>query len=119
MAKSVLLVDDDPDLICLLTYLFNDAGISVVAAKSLAELKRKPTEAVLCDRALLDINLGAFEPSGIDVYNWLKSISFPGKIIFFTGHGRWHPEVVRALALPGVEVLEKPSGHSELLKLVA
>jgi DNA-binding NtrC family response regulator len=116
--KSVLVVDDDKGLIFLMSILFGDAGLSVVTASSLSEVQSKFAEASRCQLAILDINLGPNEPTGIDVYLFLKKSEFAGEVVFFTGHARWHPEVVRALEFPGVKVVEKPCPSSHLLRLV-
>ena len=71
-----------------------------------------------CGLALLDINLGAGVPSGLDAYRWLKDNGFPGRTVFLTGHARSHPLVREARELTHVQVLSKPIESAVLLALV-
>jgi DNA-binding response OmpR family regulator len=66
---------------------------------------------------LLDVNLGAGQPSGIDAYRWLREHSFPGRIVFLTGHATTSPEVIAARS-HGQTVLEKPIDIVKLGALV-
>ncbi|MFL5351015.1 response regulator [Archangium sp.] len=115
----VLVLEDDGDLRSILCELLSLSGADVcVSAGSLEELRRKGPEALGCGLALLDINLGAGVPSGLDAYRWLQDNAFPGKTVFLTGHARSHPLVREALELESVQVLSKPIGSGALLALV-
>jgi FixJ family two-component response regulator len=67
--------------------------------------------------AILDVNLGADRPNGVDAFNWLKEQGFQGNVLFFTGHARNSPQVLRALN-KGVEILEKPIDPGRLISSV-
>ncbi len=114
----VLILDDDTDLTVLMVELFRQVGVHGVVAHSLRDLQCRKTEALLCPLAILDINLGSDEPNGLDVYHWLEDNHFSGKIIFFTGHARFHPLVQEVARLPDVQVVDKPTDIDELLSLV-
>jgi DNA-binding response OmpR family regulator len=118
VAKSVLVVDDDADLRTVLCDLFDSYGARCTGVGSLNELKNLVADGRLpFDLAILDVNLGAGQPSGVDAYRWLRERSFSGQILFLTGHGRSFPGVAEARAL-GVKVLEKPVAIDDLVKLL-
>ena len=76
------------------------------------------SEALRCDLALIDVNLGADLPNGLDAFAWLRAHDFQGRVVFLTGHARTHPLVERAHDLDGVPVLEKPVTLDTLLALL-
>ena len=117
---KVLIVEDDKDLAS--TYnqvfaLFSDC--KVVIAESLSVVEARREEALSCSVAILDINLGEGEPSGIDVYIWLRRSGFLGSVFFMTGHGRSHPLVAQAVAIGEATVLEKPFDIERLIQLIS
>ena len=115
----VLVLEDDEDLRSILCELLSLSGAEgCVSAGSLEELRRQGGEALGCGLALLDINLGAGVPSGLDAYRWLKDNGFPGRTVFLTGHARSHPLVRQTLELENVQVLSKPIASKVLLELV-
>jgi DNA-binding NtrC family response regulator len=113
MHKTVLVLDDDDDLRETLAELIELFGYRCVSAASLAQVVTQRDAALGCDLAILDINLGPGEPSGIDVYHWLKHEHFAGTVLFLTGHARNHP-LVRAACQVGARMLEKPISATEL-----
>lgn len=116
--KSVLLLEDNIDLRMMMCDLFDSCGARCVGVGSLQELKNLGANGGLSfDLAILDVNLGAGQPSGVDAYRWLRDQSFPGRILFMTGHGRSFPGVSDAHAV-GVEVLRKPVSVDDLLGLL-
>jgi DNA-binding response OmpR family regulator len=116
--KSVLLLDDDTDLRMIMCDLFDCYGARCVGVGSLDEMKSLVADGPLrFDLVILDVNLGAGQPSGVDACRWLRERSFSGQILFLTGHGRSFPGVAEARAL-GVKVLEKPVAVEALLNLL-
>ena len=61
-----------------------------------------------CDVALLDVNLGAGKPSGVDAYHWLRRSGYKGRICFLTGHARSHPDVSQVLSSDDAQLFVKP-----------
>jgi len=115
----VLLLDDDADVrmtVCELITLIT--GRSCIALASVADLQARRDEALACTHAILDINLGPQQPSGVDAYAWLKEQRFAGAITFLTGHAQAHPLVARAAALGEATVYRKPIGVDELLQII-
>jgi FixJ family two-component response regulator len=116
--SRVLLVDDDEDLVATMSELLSGAGAnSCVVARSLGEVQRQGSEALACEVAIVDVNLGNGQPSGLDVHRWLREQGFGGRTVFLTGHAQSHPLVVAAARLGGVIVLAKPIRTEELLRI--
>jgi FixJ family two-component response regulator len=115
----VLILDDDEDvrdaLTSLIAVLTRRACVSV---GSVGELMARRDEVAACGTAIIDINLGADSPSGIDAYKWLRREHFSGRIRFLTGHARNHPMVDEATRLGDATVHQKPIGATELEHLL-
>jgi ActR/RegA family two-component response regulator len=111
---TAALLDDDTDLLEILSELLQERGCRCLLARSVEELKALP-EVLTADVAVLDINLGSGQPSGIDAYDWLLSQDFAGRLLFLTGHAHAHPLVARAERLNRANVLDKPLDGEVLL----
>ncbi len=115
----VLVLEDDEDLRSLLCDLLVASGAErCVSVGSHAELVRQQEQALGCGLALLDVNLGAGKPSGLDAYHWLKEQGFAGRVVFLTGHARSHPLVRQARELTQALVLTKPVDAKDLIDLL-
>jgi FixJ family two-component response regulator len=88
-----------------------------VDAAGLGELRGQKAVLEQCETVILDINLGPGEPSGLDVYRWLREQGFAGRIVFLTGHAADHPLVSQAYRL-GAHVLQKPARIQRLLAAI-
>lgn len=117
--RRVLVLEDDDDLRGLLCELLQLSApeVHTVCVGSYAELLRRRDEALDCGLALLDVNLGAGVPSGLDAYRWLREHGFGGRTVFLTGHAHSHPLVREAYELTHVRVLSKPVDSDVLLAL--
>jgi DNA-binding NtrC family response regulator len=119
MVDKVLLLDDDADQIEVLALAISlFCGRTCVTARSYEELTRLADSALSCAVALLDINLGPQQPSGLDALRWLRGHDFKGRVWFLTGHARSHPLVARALAMGEARLVEKPIETDHLCMLV-
>jgi DNA-binding NtrC family response regulator len=119
MVERVLFVDDDDDLREVMQASLRALGVhGVVAAASLREVEQQRDEALTCQVAVVDINLGTNEPGGLDVYNWLSREGFAGSTVFLTGHGSNDPRVREAASLAGSRIASKPITVSELRRLL-
>lgn len=115
----ILLLDDDEDLLYALADLVRAiAPGELLLLRSVAELEAHGAEALACDLAILDINLGPHQPSGLDAHAWLTANGFGGRVIFLTGHAAAHP-LVGAAGRSGSRVLRKPFALDDLRKLLA
>jgi DNA-binding response OmpR family regulator len=115
--RRILIVEDDADLALLLGEPLTGAGAETCVAHSFDEVMSQAAEALNCELAILDVNLGASQPTGVDVSTWLRSQSFQGPVIFLTGHARSNPMVREAASVPGSRVLAKPIAAEELALL--
>lgn len=119
MMDAVLIVDDDEDLRAVTQDIFEALGVRhVVSAASLREVEERRDEVLACELAILDINLGSGQPSGVNVYEWLDREGFAGRIVFLTGHASDDPRVKAAASLAGSVVASKPLSVAELRELI-
>ena len=115
---SVVFLEDSRDLQRLMSLLLKaKLGIECICLSHVSELIERAAEVLRQDIAILDINLGPDEPSGIDAYNWLKENGFRGKILFLTGHAKSSPLVTKARG-SGIAVLEKPLKSETLVSTI-
>jgi len=117
--RSILLVDDDQALLDSLAMVVETMAAGVaIKARGLGDVQSQRDEAVACDSAIIDINLGLGEPTGVDVYRWLRSSGFGHKpITFLTGHAKTHPDIVEASRLGDCAVYSKPIDMDLFLKI--
>lgn len=115
----VLFVEDDDDLrelfVLLVTVLLERRSVGVSSYDELVALGK---EALKCEAAILDINLGPSRRSGIDAYVWLRQQGYRGRIAFLTGHASSHPLVVEADRLGDAEIFTKPIEPDQIRALV-
>jgi CheY-like chemotaxis protein len=114
----VLVLEDDDDLRAVMCDMLRiSCNAECIDVASFDDLLARRDEALACNSALLDVNLGSGMPSGIDAYQWLRDNGFGGNISFLTGHARNHPLVQQASEIADVRVLEKPIGVDALQQL--
>jgi DNA-binding response OmpR family regulator len=112
----VLLLEDDDDVRGVLAdWLVHFGRPNPLALASVDALKAARDEALGCELAILDVNLGTDQPSGVDALKWLRAEGFQGRVAFLTGHSSSSPLVCDA----GVPVLAKPLESSDLRALLA
>jgi two-component system, NtrC family, response regulator PilR len=113
-AARILIIDDEPDLVELVSLTVRRMGLHAEAAVNLAEAQRKTLleafDLVLCDMRLPDGN-------GLDFLEWLqqKRPGIPCAII--TAHGNIET-AVRALKVGAFDFLSKPLDLAALRKLI-
>jgi len=117
-AKILILEDDDDMRNALVDVLSTLLGWETLALGSFDELVQRREEALGCQLAMLDVNLGADQPNGVDALQWLLRQDFTGEIVFLTGHAQSDPLVQRALELGIATVMEKPIGLPQLSALL-
>lgn len=115
----VLFVEDSDDLRKTFVELLTDAlGRPCVGVSSYQEAVALGNDVLGCSAAILDINLGPGQPSGIDVYRWLRHTGFAGRIVFLTGHASTHPLVIEAMRIGDAEILSKPIDFDQIRLMV-
>lgn len=112
---AILILDDDHEMLeSLADFARPLSSRDCVTVGSYAELTALAPRLGEFAVAILDINLGAGRPNGIDAYRWLMDARFVGRMYFLTGHARSHPLVEEARRLGNVEIIEKPAGIGTL-----
>lgn len=113
--RSILVVDDDPEMRALLLDVLRNEGYDVVDAKD-------GTEAVLALRArrfdliLMDKNMPG--PSGLDLLPGFRRVCPDSKIIMMTAFGDV-PSYIEAVEKGAAEYLFKPFRMEELKAAIA
>lgn len=115
----VLFVEDSDDLretfVELITVV---VGRRCIGAGSYREVVALGNTVLGCSAAILDINLGPGQPSGIDVYQWLRRVGYAERIVFLTGHASTHPLVIEAARIGDAEILAKPVNLEQIRVMV-
>ncbi len=115
----VLVLDDDKDLRTVMSDLFLVLGADeCILADSVAALEKNRERLKNFSVAILDVNLGRDQPTGVDAYKWLRGIGYDGKVAFLTGHAATHPLVLEASHLSDAEVIQKPASLDRLEALL-
>jgi DNA-binding NtrC family response regulator len=118
-ARSILILDDDEDLRDVLSTtvqeVFRWDCMSVGSVRALIDLGSRALAASL---AIIDINLGLEQPSGLDAFAWLREKRFGGRIVFLTGHAASHPLVDMAQREQLASIYQKPLTIVELGQLL-
>ncbi len=118
--STVLIVDDDDDLReTLAEFLLTQGVRRCITATSLSDVASRAEAVLAADLAILDVNLGDYQSTGVDVCRWLRERGFAAPIVFLTGHAASDPRVVQASAMPDTRVLSKPVTVEVIAKLVA
>lgn len=119
MRSKVVFLDDSADLRELMADIINiKLDKDCLCFARLSDFENQIEAILSADLAILDINLGPNEPTGIDAYHWLKQKNFKGAVVFLTGHARANPMIVEMAKL-GIPVLEKPIESLKLLSIIA
>lgn len=115
MSHSALLLDDDDDLRETLAEVLRETcQLECIAVASVGSMIAEADRVLRCETALIDINLGEGEPSGLDAYRWLLDHGFTGRIIFLTGHAATHGAVRDLIDSGAAGVLQKPTSVARL-----
>ena len=114
-ASSVLVVDDEPDLLTLYELTLLREGLEVETASSVAQarevLQSRVFRAVISDMRLPD-------GTGLDLLQWLEASGRPEKVIVVTAYGS--PEnAVTALKAGAFDYLTKPVDLRQFRAVVA
>jgi DNA-binding NtrC family response regulator len=116
---GILVLEDDVDLRELLAMAFASVGSdTVLTAGSVGELQALGTSILHCANAVLDVNLGPGQPSGIDAARWLRSSGFHGGLVFLTGHATAFPGLRNACKELDAQLYEKPVPFERLAAIV-
>lgn len=114
--KTILIVDDEQDVLTVLTKRLNAEGYSVITAKTAKSLSAAlaVTEPVLPDLIILDIGLP--DINGKEIADWLKQNSRTRNIpiLFLTALYSKDEEIRQGHVLDGNMLFSKPYNRKEL-----
>jgi DNA-binding NtrC family response regulator len=117
--RTVLFVDDCWDLCQVMEVMCQSLPeVECVCVTSMSAVLERAAQVLRTDLAILDVNLGPGEPSGVEIYRWLKGQNYRGKIVFLSGHARTDPLVEEAARISGVDFFQKPLGFGQLEALI-
>ena len=117
--RTVLFVDDSCDICEIFESMCQSLPeVECVCVPSMSAVQEKAEEVLQTGLAILDVNLGRGEPSGIEVYRWLKLKDYHGKVVFLSGHARTDPQVEEAGGISGVDFFQKPLGFDQIEALI-
>jgi DNA-binding NtrC family response regulator len=117
--RTVLFVDDSSDL-CQVIELMCESlpEVECMCVTSMSEVLERAAQVLQTRLAILDVNLGPGEPSGVDIYHWLRGRNYDGKIVFLSGHVRTDSQVEEAARISGVDFFQKPLAFDQIEALI-
>jgi len=117
--RTVLFVDDSFDTCQVIEVMCQSLPeVECVCVTSMSAVLESAGQVLRTCLAILDVNLGPGEPSGVDIYRWLKGQNYRGKIVFLSGHARTDPQVEEAARISGVDFFQKPLGFGQIEALI-
>jgi FixJ family two-component response regulator len=117
--RTILFVDDSCDICQVIEVMCQSLPeVECICVTSMSAVLERTAQVLQTRLAILDVNLGPGEPSGVEIYRWLKGQNYSGKIVFLSGHTRTDPQVVEATRIPGVDFFQKPMGFSQIEALI-
>jgi FixJ family two-component response regulator len=117
--RTVLFVDDSSDLCQIMETMCQSLlGVECICVPSMSAVLERAVQVLRTGLAILDVNLGPGEPSGVEIYRWLKGQNYRGKIVFLSGHARTDPLVEDAARICGVDFFQKPLAFGQLETLI-
>jgi FixJ family two-component response regulator len=118
MSATIMFLEDNEELRAILAeVMLSELGETPITFGHMSDMVAAAAVVLRTKMAVIDINLGTDELTGIDAYNWLKKMSYAGKICFLTGHAKNHPTVQTA-AKSGVEIWVKPMNANVLCESI-
>lgn len=113
-SRTVVLVDDDPDIREALSALLHSVGFDVAAFSTVEELART---ALLSDAGCLVLDVRLSGQSGLAFQSELIRQQIKVPIVFISGHGDI-PMAVRAIQNGAIEFLTKPIRSQDLIDAI-
>ncbi len=112
-ASTILIVDDEPDLLEILKFSLEGEGFKILTASSVKEafaiIHKSPLDLILTDVRMP-------EGDGLQVLSEGKRVSPGTAVILMTGFADVNPS--EAFAKGAVALLSKPFDHGRLIQIV-
>ena len=110
--EKILLADDEPNIIRLLSAVLKDEGYEIKTAANPNDTK-KLVESWKPDLVLLDLVFKGYEENGMDVLRYIKKIDPYVQVVIITGYGSIN-SAVEAIKLGAYDYLTKPLKLEEI-----
>lgn len=114
--NKVLVVDDEKDILDLISDIVDDAGYQPIRAKNSQEVFEKISEDVP-EAVILDIWLKNSDLDGLGILEFLKKKYSDLPVIMISGHGNIET-ALRSLKLGAYDYIEKPFKQDKLINTV-
>ncbi|RJQ64292.1 MAG: response regulator [Desulfobacteraceae bacterium] len=115
--RTLLIVDDEPDIFWVMEHLLKQEGLDLIRAlngqETLVAMKKKHFELVLLDAKLPDIE-------GLALAKKIKEMDSTVPIVLISGYLSQDDEIVQNSLSSGLisEYISKPFQHTEILNAV-
>ena len=110
--EKILLADDEPNIIRLLSAVLKDEGYEIKTAANPNDTK-KLVESWKPDLVLLDLVFKGYEENGMDILRYIKKIDPYVQVVIITGYGSIN-SAVEAIKLGAYDYLTKPLKLEEI-----
>ena len=110
--EKILLVDDEPNIVRLLSAVLKDEGYEIKTAANPDDAK-KLVESWRPDLVLLDLVFKGYEENGMDVLKYIKEVDPYVQVVIITGYGSIN-SAVEAIKLGAHDYLTKPLKFEEI-----
>jgi len=117
-SSTLLLVDDDPSVVRLLSAIIKKSFGEEIAIESLTD-PAKARERIFkggIDILLTDLEMPGI--NGLELLRCAKELNTCTQVLFFTGHSS-HGALLEALELGATDYLLKPVDQEQLLELIS
>jgi FixJ family two-component response regulator len=119
MSGGIFVLEDDDDLRQVIVDLIHrTTRRECLGLRTFDDMRRERATILRAALAILDVNLGSGQPSGLDAFAWLRAERFAGKVAFLTGHAATHPLVQRASEMGEAIILKKPLDASQIIDIL-
>ena len=116
MSKSILIVDDEPDIIKLISDILSELSFNIIKASTVKEALDF-IENRSFDIALLDVSLDETKRDGVFLLKTIKEKLPETQVIMMSGHANIQI-AVDAMKLGAFEFIEKPFSEQRLINFI-
>ncbi len=113
---TVFVLDDNTDLLHIMTHMLQQAGFHVLSATSIEDAKQMHTSLGDVDLFLLDVNLPGPQ-NGFDFARYLTTSGIKKPVIFMTGYSE-NIVAHRKIEAHGIQLIQKPCSGAVLQQAV-
>lgn len=114
--KTILLVDDDVDLLENTAYLIKNNGFDVVTAKNGQEAVQKYKE-IKPDLTFMDIKMPIMD--GFDAFFKMKQFDPDAKVVLITAYSIDEKKHLKAKSMSLIETIDKPYSFGKLEEIIS